>query len=49
MKYDNTFKAIDQILWKEHGYSSELDYMFMQILICGMNMLKMYKKQSFYR
>jgi hypothetical protein len=27
MKYENTFKAIDQILWKEQGCGSELDYM----------------------
>ncbi len=27
MQYENTFKAIDQILWKESGCSSELDYL----------------------
>ena len=27
MKYENTFKAIDQILWKEQGCGSELDYL----------------------
>lgn len=27
MRYENTFKAIDQILWKESGCSSELDYL----------------------
>lgn len=27
MNYDNTFKAIDQILWKEQGCGSELDYL----------------------
>ena len=27
MKYENTFKAIDQILWKEPGCGSELDYL----------------------
>ena len=26
MKYENTFKAIDQILWKEQVCGSELDY-----------------------
>ena len=28
MKYENTFKAIDQILWKEQGCGSELDYLY---------------------
>ena len=27
MKYENTFKAIDKILWKEPGCGSELDYL----------------------
>ncbi len=27
MKYENTFRAIDQILWKEQGCGSELDYL----------------------
>ena len=27
MQYENTFKAIDQILWKDSGCSSELDYL----------------------
>lgn len=27
MQYENTFKQIDQILWKEPGCSSELDYL----------------------
>lgn len=27
MRYENTFKAIDQILWKEQGCGSELDYL----------------------
>ena len=27
MKYENTFKQIDQILWKEPGCGSELDYL----------------------
>lgn len=27
MQYENTFKAIDQILWKEQGCGSELDYL----------------------
>ena len=27
MKYENTFKAIDLILWKEQGCGSELDYL----------------------
>ncbi len=27
MRYENTFKQIDQILWKESGCSSELDYL----------------------
>ena len=27
MQYENTFKAIDQIMWKESGCSSELDYL----------------------
>ena len=27
MKYENTFKAIDQILWKEQGFGSELYYL----------------------
>jgi hypothetical protein len=26
MKYENTFKAIDQILWKEQGCGSELEF-----------------------
>ena len=27
MKYENTFKAIVQILWKEQGFGSELYYL----------------------
>ncbi len=39
MKYENTFKAIDQILWKEQGCGSELDMSSLLFMVVTRNIV----------